>query len=170
MRDMSQDSPVQMSFDVPRDARYFEDYVPGSCFQFGGVEVHENEIIEFAAQFDPQPIHLDRDAAESGPFRGIIASGWHTIGLMMRLFVEHYLTSAASMASPGVDEVRWSVPLRPGDQLQVRITITEARPSRTKADRGLVHSFVEAVNQRDEVVASFKAMNIIGKRPSASRQ
>lgn len=71
---MSQDSPVQMSFDVPRDARYFEDYVPGSCFQFGGVEVHENEIIEFAAQFDPQPIHLDRDAAESGPFRGIIAS------------------------------------------------------------------------------------------------
>lgn len=153
-------------FSVPREERYFEDYLPGARFQFGVVEVSEDEIIDFASKFDPQPIHIDRDLAAAGPFGGIIASGWHTIGLMMRVFVEHYLTSVASMASPGVDEVRWTVPVRPGDRLTIRIETTEARPSRTKDDRGIVHSFVEAENQRGEIVASFKGVNIVAKRPA----
>jgi len=84
---------------------------------------------------------------------------------MMRLFVEHYLTAVASLASPGVDEVRWVKPVRPGDQLRLRVTVSEVRPSRSKPDRGIVHSLVEGINQRDELVVSFKAMNLIGMRP-----
>lgn len=152
-------------FQVPREQRYFEDYQKDSVFRFGPVEVEEAEVIQFARHFDPQAMHTDPEAARAGPFGGLIASGWHTIALMMRLFVEHYLTAVASLASPGVDEVRWLKPVRPGDRLWVRITIADATPSRSKPDRGMVRSFVEGINQDGEVVASFKAMNLIGRNP-----
>lgn len=153
------------TFKTPPDQRYFEDYEAGASFEFGPIRVDEAELIAYALRFDPQSIHTDPEAAARGPFKGLIASGWHTVGLMMRLYVEHYLTSVASLASPGVDEVRWLTPVRPGDNLTLRLTIAETRASRSKPDRGLVHTHAEA-RRGDEVVCTFKAMNMIGKRPS----
>ncbi len=154
-------------FRTPPGDRYFEDYEPGAVFEFGPIAVEEPEVIAYAKRFDPQSIHTDPVAAARGPFNGLIASGWHTVGLLMRLYVEHYLTAVASLASPGVDEVRWTKPVRPGDQLRLRVTVSQARLSRSKPDRGLVHSFVEGINQHGEVVATFKAMNLVGVRPAA---
>jgi acyl dehydratase len=160
---------LSSTFPSPPDDRYFDDYRQGARFMFGPIAVEEAEVIAFARRFDPQSIHTDPQAAARGPFSGLIASGWHTIGLLMRLFVEHYLTAVASLASPGVDEVRWIMPVRPGDQLRLRVTVSETRLSRSKPDRGIVHSLVEGINQRDEVVATFKAMNLIGLRPAGER-
>ncbi len=144
--------------------RYFEDYEPGSAYEYGYVGVTEAEIVAFAERFDPQPIHVDAGFAATGPFRGLIASGWHTAGLAMRLIVDHYLSSVASLASPGLDELRWPAPVRPGDTLRLRTTILEARRSRTKPDRGLVRTRAEMFNQDDRVVLSLVAMNLLRLR------
>jgi acyl dehydratase len=152
------------TFSVPIEDRYFEDYVEGSVFEYGPIAVEEAEIISFAKRYDPQTIHIDPEKAALGPFHGLIASGWHTVGLMMRLFVEHFLSAVASLASPGVDEVRWYRPVRPGDRLLLRISILEVKPSRTKPDRGMVVSLLEGINQNGEVVSSLKAMNLLAKR------
>src|SRR5205823_4969561 len=100
---------------------------------------------------------------------GIVASGWHTASLVMRLYVDHYLSHVASLASPGVDEIRWPNPVRPGDALRIRVTILEARPSRSKPDRGLVRAKIETLNQRDELVLSMIGLSIIGRRPPVER-
>jgi acyl dehydratase len=155
-------------FAVPVDQRFFEDYVPGAVFEYGSITLTEAEIVEFARRFDPQYIHTDPQAAASGPFHGLIASGWHTAAVMMRLFVDHYLSHVASMASPGIDELRWSRPVRPGDSLSIRVTVLEANRSRSKPDRGVVRSFVEVLNQNGEVVSSVKAMNILRSRDTHS--
>lgn len=147
--------------------RYFEDYMPGAVHNCGSIAVEEAEILAFAGRFDPQPIHIDADAAEQSVFRGLIASGWHTASLMMRLFVDHYLSRVASLSSPGVDELRWLKPVRPGDELSLRVTVTETTRSRSKSDRGIVHSYIEVRNQRDEVVMTMKAMNLLGCRGTA---
>ncbi len=157
------------SFAVPADNRYFEDYAPGAVYEFGTITVTEPEIIEFAKQFDPQYFHVDPEKAVHSRFGGIIASGWHTVGLTMRLFVDHYVSHVASLASPGVDEIRWPNPVRPGDTLKVRVTVLEARPSRSKLDRGVVRAKIEAINQKDELVLSMVGMSIIGRRPQAPR-
>jgi len=149
------------NFAVPVDQRYFEDYVPGSVFEYGSITLAERAIMEFAAQFDPQYIHTDLRAAADGPFGGLIASGWHTAAVMMRLFVDHYLSHVASLASPGIDELRWLQPVRPGDTLSIRVSVIEANRSRSKPDRGLVRSSIEVLNQNREVVMSVKAMNIL---------
>jgi acyl dehydratase len=151
-------------FTTPAEDRYFEDYVSGSVHEFGSIAVDEREVIEFARRYDPQPFHTDPEAAKRSPFGGIIASGWHTAGLMMRLIVEHYLSHVASLASPGVDELRWTRPVRPGDTLSVRATTLETRRSRSKPDRGIVHTLFEVLNQRGEVVMSSKAMNMLKAR------
>jgi len=148
-------------FAVPVDQRYFEDYVPGAVFEYGSITLTEQEIVRFARQFDPQYIHTDPRAAGDGPFGGLIASGWHTAAVMMRLFVDHYLSHVASLASPGIDELRWTHPVRPGDTLSIRVSVIEAKRSRSKPDRGLVRSLIEALNQNREVVMSMKAMNIL---------
>ena len=153
------------TFATAIDDRYFEDYVDGSVFEFGPMMVDEDEIIAFAQRFDPQPMHVDPKRAALGPFRGLIASGWHTVSLMMRLFVDHYLSAVASLASPGVDEIRWVQPVRPGDQLRLRVSVVESRPSRSKPDRGIVVSRLEAINQSGQVVCSLTAMNLLAKRP-----
>ena len=106
--------------------------------------------------------------AARGPFGGVIASGWHTVALVMRVLVERYLSHVATLVSPGIDELRWRVPVRPGDTLQVRITVEETTGSRSKPDRGLVRSFIEAVNQNGEVVMTMKAMNLIRRRPAGN--
>ncbi len=149
---------------VPVEARHFEDYVPGAVCVYGAIAITEESIVEFARRYDPQPIHTDPDAAPHGPFGGLIASGWHTIALVMRVLVERYLSHVAALVSPGIDELRWTLPVRPGDVLSVRVTVLEASVSRSKPDRGLVRTFVEAVNQRDEVVLTMKAMNFIQRR------
>lgn len=145
---------------VPVNERFFEDFVPGSTAEFGPIEVDESEVISFAERYDPQPIHIDRVAAANGPFGGLIASGWHTACLVMRLLVENHLPREASIASPGLDELRWMWPVRPGDKLRVRTTVVEARRSQTKPDRGLVRTKIEALNQDDRVVMSMVAMNL----------
>lgn len=149
------------------DDRYFEDYVPGAVYEYGYVTVTETDILDFARQFDPQPMHVDPEFAARGPFHGLIASGWHTAGIMMRMFVDHYLSRVASLASPGLDELRWPAPVRPGDSLRLRATVVEARRSRSKPDRGLVRTQSELINQNEEVVLRVTAMNIIGARTPA---
>ncbi len=156
---------MQTGFAVPPEDRYFEDYVPGHVHEIGTVTVTEAEIIDFARQFDPQYFHVDPDKAKASRFGGIVASGWHTASLVMRLYVDRYVSRVAGMASPGVDELRWPNPLRPGDKLSVRVTILEARPSRTKPDRGIVRGRVEAFNQRGEPVLSMIGLSIFGRRP-----
>jgi acyl dehydratase len=153
------------SFASPPDDRYFEDYTPGNVYEFGTITVTEPEIIEFARQFDPQYFHVNPEKAAESRFGGIIASGWHTAGLAMRLYVDHFLSHVASLASPGVDELRWPNPVRPGDTLKVRVTVLEARLSRSKTDRGVVHAKIEAINQKDELVLNMVGISIIGRRP-----
>ena len=148
-------------FAAPIEDRYFEDYIAGTVHEFGSIAVDEAEIIAFARRYDPQPFHVDPQAAQRTVFGGLIASGWHTAGLMMRLYAEHYLSRVASLASPGIDELRWLKPVRPGDTLSVRVTVLEANRSRSKPDRGIVRSFVEVLNQHGEVVMSLKALNLL---------
>lgn len=150
---------------VPPRERYFEDYIPGDVHELGTRTVTEAEIIDFAKQFDPQYFHVDPEKAKASRFGGIIASGWHTASLVMRVYVDQYLSHVAGMASPGVDEIRWPNPVRPGDTLSVRVTVLEARASRTKPDRGIVRARVEAFNQRGEAVMSMIGLSIFGRRP-----
>ena len=152
------------SFTAPPDDRYFEDYSPGHVYEFGTITVSEAEIVAFAMQFDPQDSHLDPEKAAAGPFGGLTASGWHTISLAMRLYVDHYLSHVASLASPGADDIRWLKPVRPGDVFRIRVTILDARPSRSKPDRGIVRARVEAINQKDEVVLAVTLVSFIGRR------
>ena len=132
--------------------RWFEDYEPGAVHDLGSVVVDEQEVIAFARKFDPQPFHLDKERAEESVFGGLIASGWHTACMAMRLIVDHYLSEASSEGSPGIDELRWLRPVRPGDQLSVRATILDARLSRSRPERGIVRSQIETLNQDEEVV------------------
>jgi acyl dehydratase len=152
------------SFAAAPDQRYFEDYTAGHVYELGTVTVSEAEIIDFARQFDPQYFHIDPEKAKSSRFGGIIASGWHTIGVTMRLYVDHFLSHVASLASPGIDEIRWPNPVRPGDILKVRVSVLEARPSGSKSDRGVVRAKIEAINQRDEQVLSMIGISILGRR------
>jgi acyl dehydratase len=151
-------------FAVPAEDRYFEDYTPGAVFEYGEIRVGEAEILEFARRFDPQDMHVNSEKAARGRFGGLIASGWHTGALMMRLFAENFLPKQASLASPGIDELRWVRPVRPGDVLRIRLTVLDAKRSRSKPDRGMVRTLVEVLNQNAEIVMSLKPMNIIACR------
>ena len=152
---------------APVEDRWFADYQPGSSFEFGHVSLSEAEIVDFASAYDPQRIHTDPEWARTGPFGGLIASGAHTIAVSMRLYVVHYVSQVASLASPGLDELRWPRPVPPDDQLRIRVSVASARLSQSKPDRGLVHSAVECLNQDDGVVLSFAAMNFFSCRPVA---
>ena len=147
--------------------RYFEDYVPGITRECGSVSVGEAEMIAFAKEFDPQPFHVDPAAAAAGPFGGLIASGWHTAAVVMRLLVEDYLAAESSLGSAGLDELRWPHPVRPGDMLRVRATVVEARPSLSKPDRGIIKTMIEAVNQDGRTVMQATAINFLLVRPAA---
>ncbi len=155
-----QETPTS-KFVVPSVERCFEDYVAGSVYEYGTISVSEAEIIEFANRYDPQLIHTDPSFAARGPFGGLIASGWQTAGWMMRLFADNFLPRTAAIASPGVDELRWKLPVRPGDTLRIRVSVLDARRSRSKPDRGVVNTLMEVLNQNSEVVLSLKAMNLM---------
>ena len=143
------------------DQRWFEDYLPGSVHEFGSIVVDEQEVLDFGHRFDPQPFHIDVMAARTSVFRGLIASGWHTSSMTMRLIVEHYLSEVSSLGSPGIDELKWLLPVRPGDELKVRITVLDTRRSRSRPDRGIVRSKVETLNQEKKVVMQLIASNFI---------
>jgi acyl dehydratase len=145
--------------------RWFEDYVVGTTTEHGSVRVDEAELVDFGRRFDPQPFHVDPAAAAAGPYGGLIASGWHTCALMMRLLAEEYLSPVSSLGSPGIDELRWIQPVRPGDELSLRTTVEEARLSRSKPDRGLLRTTVELVGPTGGVVLRLVAMNLVRTRP-----
>ena len=152
------------NFRTTPQERYLEDYVAGDIHEFGPVTITEDEIVRFGKQFDPQLFHTDPDGAKKTAYGGLIASGWHTCSLFMRLFVENYLAGQASLGSPGVDELRWLKPVRPGDKLSLRITVHKVKPSSSKPDRGVLFSFCEMLNQKDDVVATMMALNLIRYR------
>src|SRR5438105_5852946 len=127
--------------------RYFEDFHAGDIFDLGSVKITEEEIIAFARQFDPQPFHIDPERARDSIFGGLVASGWHTVSIFMRLFVDGVLNEAASIASPGVKEVRWLKPVRPGDVLRMRFIVVESLLSRSRANLGILRSRCEVFNQ-----------------------
>jgi acyl dehydratase len=149
----------------PPDQRRFEDYPVGAVFDLGTFCFTEAEIIDFATRYDPQTMHTDPAWAAAGPFGGLIASGWHTVAAMMRLIVANFLP-ANGLASPGIDELRWLLPVHPNEVLAVRGTVTEARRSRSRPDRGLVTSHVEVVNEAGDPVLTMKPMNFIRTRES----
>jgi acyl dehydratase len=148
---------------LPND-RYFEDYEVGATYLCGEFSLSEAEIITFARQFDPQAFHLDREAAAASHFGGLVASGWHTGSAMMRVVVDNFLSTIAGMGSPGVDEIRWLKPVRPDEVLQVRVTVEQARRSKSKPDRGLVHNLMEVVDRDGQVRMSVRSVGLIGCR------
>ena len=145
---------------------YFEDLAPGTVLEFGDAEMTAAAIIEFARQFDPQPFHLDPEAAKHSLFGGLCASGWHTASVMMRLWVDNYLSPEASLGSPGVDEVRWHRPVFPGDRLSCRIEILDATPSRSKPFMGTVRSKCQVLNQNSDVVMSLNGIGFFRRKPA----
>jgi acyl dehydratase len=144
---------------------YFEDFAAGSIETWGARAVTREEVIAFAQEFDPQPHHLDDAAAEASILKGLSASGWHSCAIAMRMACDWFLLDTASMGAPGVDEVRWKKPVRPGDVLSLRRTILEPRVSSSKLDRGYVPMIWELVNQAGESVMSLQASTIVARRP-----
>jgi acyl dehydratase len=158
-------APLGADFPVPSADRFFEDYRPGTVYEYGYASLTEAQIRAYAAIFDPQTMHTDAAAAAEGVFGGLIASGWHTAGLFMRLFVDHYLPQAASLGSPGIDALRWPAPLRPDAPVRMRVSIESASPSRSRADRGLVTTHGELRTVSDQPVLTLTAMNLLRRRP-----
>ena len=146
--------------------RYFEDFSVGEVVECGTRTVSREEIVEFARKYDPQPFHVDEEAAARSIYGGLIASGWQTASITHGLWVEAVGLQIASMGSPGVDELRWLLPVRPGDTLTARIVILELTPSRSKPDRGSLKVSYETRNQRGELVMTAVGRGIIGRRPS----
>jgi acyl dehydratase len=157
-------------FTTTTENRYFEDYVTGSVHEFGSIRVDENEVIDFGKRFVPLSYHTDKEEAKNSIYGGLIASGWHTAALMMRLYTDNYLSKVASLGSPGIDELRWDKPVFPGDQLSIRVTVMEARRSASRPDRGILRSFIEVLNQKREVVMSLKSVNFVRARQSAAEK
>jgi acyl dehydratase len=153
-----------------KPGQYFEDYPVGAVFTGGPVTVSEDEILTFARSYDPQPMHVDKPAAERGQFGGLIASGWHTAALMMQLLVAHFVPRPGNLASPGLDELRWLKPVRPGDQLSLRAKVLTSRRSLSKPNQGIVTSLVEVLNQDGAVVMSLKPISLMRCRPTGGNR
>ncbi len=146
--------------------RYFEDFFEGLTLDLGNVEFTADEIIEFARQYDPQPMHTDPEQAQHSIYGGLIASGWHTAGAYMRMLVDTVIGQSESIGSPGIDNLRWLKPVRPGDTLRGRFSVLEAKLSRSRPDWGIVRSRGEMLNQDNEVVMQVEAVNFFGRRPT----
>jgi acyl dehydratase len=143
---------------------YFEDFEPGTVFDLGARTLAKEDIVAFASEYDPQPFHVDEEAARESAFGGLIASGWHTGSVFMRLYADALLSRAAAMGSPGVEELRWLKPVRPGDTLTARVTVLDTTPSSRNPKRGTVHLFSEVENQRGETVMTMKARGLFARR------
>jgi acyl dehydratase len=147
---------------------FFEDFAPGQEIDLGERTVSEEEIIAFATQFDPQPFHIDHAAAEASMYGAVIASGWHTCSMMMRIVVDGMMAKASSMGSPGLEKVRWILPVRAGDTISVTYLTTAVKASDSKPDRGVVWSTWKAVNQHGELVCTIEGMGMFGRRPQGA--
>jgi acyl dehydratase len=149
---------------------YLEDFTPGDRIELPGTHTFaRDEMLAFARQYDPQPFHIDEDAAKRSIYGGIIASGWQTVAVCFRLAVDGLIHRVASMGSPGVDEIRWLKPVREGDTLGVALEVLEMRPSQTRQDRGIVRVRYEARNQLGEVVMTMVGMGLFARRPAPTR-
>ena len=143
---------------------YFEDMAVGATVDLGERSVSEEEILRFAREFDPQPFHIDREAARKSIFGGIIASGWHTCSITMRLLVDGLLSNSSSLGSPGIEQIRWVKPVRPGDTLHAVLTVQEVRMSQSKPDRGTARLHIDVTNQAGELVMWMESFGMFATR------
>ncbi|AXS80408.1 MaoC family dehydratase [Dechloromonas sp. HYN0024] len=148
------------------DTRFLDDLTPGQTFVTPGFTLTEAEIIDFAWRYDPQPFHLDTNAAANSPYGGLIASGFQSLAICFRLFIQSGILADSSMGSPGIDELRWLAPVRPGDTLHGEIEVLEVRPSKSKPDRGIARLRYQAINQRGEAVLSFIVNHLLRRNPA----
>ena len=146
--------------------RYWDDYEIGQKFDLGSTSFTADEIVDFARQYDPQSFHVDAGAARQSMFGGLIASGWHVTAKLMRLFVDNYVDQRTALGSPGVDEVRWLKPVRPGDTLNAWVECADKVPSKSRPEMGIVHEHWRATNQKGELVMTLKGTNMVRRRPA----
>jgi acyl dehydratase len=146
--------------------RYLEDFAVGQVFKSGRKRVDKDEIFAFAKEFDPQPYHLDEEAARQSPFGGLVASGWHTAAMTMRLMVDGEFKPAGGILGVGFDELSWPRVVRPGDELYVRSEVLEVRPSKSRPDRGMIRVRNTTLNQNDDVVQVFTGNLLVPRRPA----
>ena len=144
--------------DIPPKERWFDDFRVGERFEFGDYLVTADEIVEFALRYDPQPFHLDAEAASRSHFGGLIASGWMSCAVLMRLVCEHFIPPASAMGSPGIDELRWLQPVRPGDRLRAAVEVLAVKASQSKPDRGVITVQQALINQHGE-----RVLTLIGR-------
>ena len=153
---------------MPRTLRwYWEDFPVGDVREFGALPVTREAVLAFAGEFDPQPCHLDDAAAEASLFGRLSASGWHTCAMAMRMMCDAYLLDSSSLGSPGIDSLRWTKPVHPGDTLSMRMTTLESRPMASRPKVGLVLSRWEVLNQHQQVMLTMQGWNMFGRRPIA---
>jgi len=150
---------------VPLKERFFQDYQPGEQFEFGDYLITEEEILSFARQYDPQAFHLDHEAAAKTHFGGLVASGWMTCSVMMRMMVDHYISPLSSMGSPGLENIKWLIPVRPGDRLRTHVKIIATRQSTSTPDRGFVMIEQSVLNQKNETVLTVNGSGMYRVRP-----
>jgi acyl dehydratase len=146
---------------------YLEDFAPGQVFNTGKHRVDKEELFAFARRFDPQPFHVDEEAARQSPFQGLAASGWHTAAMTMRLMVDGEFKPAGGILGVGFDDLSWPRPVRPGDELHARSEILEVRPSKSKPDRGTIRVRTTTFNQNDEPVMVFTGNLLVPRRPAS---
>ena len=146
--------------------RYWDDYEIGQKFDLGSASFTADEIVDFARQYDPQSFHVDAAAAGQSMFGGLIASGWHVTAKLMRLFVDNYVDQRTALGSPGVDEVRWLKPVRPGDTLSAWVECAGKVPSKSRPEMGIIHEQWRATNQKGELVMTLKGTNMVRRRPA----
>jgi acyl dehydratase len=150
------------------DARYFEDFRVGQCIASRGVTLTEAAIVDFGLRFDPQPFHVDAETAADSPYGGLIASGFHTAAACFRLFVDQGWLAACSLGSPGIEQLRWLAPVRPGDTLHCTVEVAAARRSQSRPDRGLVTLDYAASNQHGDDVLTMRIVHLLRCRPQTS--
>jgi acyl dehydratase len=151
-------------------ARYLEDFAAGQKYHSGRLRMEKERMTVFAAEFDPQPFHLDEEAARNTMFGGLVASGWHTAAVTMWLLVESDLKPAGGIVGAGADEFRWPHPVRPGDELRIESEVLEVRPSRSHPDQGLIKVRTTTLNHNDEPVQVILANLVVPRRGAASKQ
>ncbi len=150
--------------------QYWEDFPVGQVREFGAMPVTREAVLAFAREFDPQPFHLDEAAAQASLFGGLSASGWHTCAMAMRMMCDAYLLDSASLGSPGIDQLKWTLPVRPGDTLSVRFTVLEARPMASRPGVGLIRSQWDVRNQHAEVVLTMLGWGMFRRRPGGAAE
>jgi acyl dehydratase len=148
--------------------RYLEDFAVGQVFNSARTRVDKEQIVAYAKQFDPQPFHLDEEAARKTPFQGLAASGWHTAGMTMRMMLDGEFKPVGGILGVGFDELSWPRPVRPGDELHAKSEILEVRPSKSRPDRGMIRVRTTTYNQKDELVMAFTGNLLVPRRPATA--